>query len=49
MHYLLYAAMAAMALLLRESGDYASLAFDISDISVDEDDTALDANEEAKQ
>jgi len=39
-HYLLYASMALMAVFIRESADYSSLAIDISDISLDDDRTA---------
>jgi len=35
-HYLLYASMALMAVFIRESADYSSLAIDISDISLDD-------------
>jgi hypothetical protein len=39
-HYLLYACMALMAVFIRESADYSSLAIDISDISLDDERTA---------
>jgi len=44
-HYLLYASMALMAVFIRESADYSSLAIDISDISLDDEHMTMSDDE----
>ena len=44
-HYLLYVAMALLAVFLREGADYASLNIDISDISLDDDQQGMSEDE----